>query len=59
MAWRMTSERVALGTARTRTPSCIRDGAAHAPGCNERFGGPISGEKKLDSPLKPFNINFR
>jgi hypothetical protein len=58
MAW-MTAERISLGTARTRSTSSIREGASDAPGCNERFGGPISGEKKLDTPLKPFNINFR
>ena len=59
MAWRMAAERIALGNIRTRTTSCIRDGASHATGCTERFGGPISGEKKLDTPLKPSNINFR
>lgn len=58
MAWRMAAERVAPGNTRTRTTSCIRDGASHATSCDERCGGPISGEKKLDTPLKPFNINF-
>ena len=59
MAWRMAAERIAAGSIRTRTTSCIRDGASHVTWRNERFGGPISGEKKLDTPLKPSNMNFR